>query len=420
MNNKTIKTASEFLKECSQFGISPGLETITELMMRLGNPQDKLNVIHIAGTNGKGSVGAFIGGILMTMGKSVGRFVSPSVFCELEKYSINKKNIELCEFEECALCVKKAVDQMCKDGFNHATEFEAQTAIAYLYFAKKQCDYALVEVGMGGSLDATNVIKKPCLSVITKIGIDHTGFLGETIERIALEKCGIIKNNAKVVSAIQCQGVKAIIQKTAKEKKSPVVFAKSAQYRGFSNNKQYFDYDKIKNIELSALGLYQTQNASLAIEAVRMLEDIDDNTIKKGLKDVIWQGRFEVIGKNPTFVIDGAHNKDGAQALMDSVDTYFNGSKIIYITGIFKDKDYAQMAKISGNRAKKVYAITPPLPRGLCNTEYAKELKKYNTNVYCTDITEAVNECKKEKDAIIICFGSLSFLNDIKKEVENG
>ncbi len=418
---KTIsKKSADFLCECSKCGIVPGLETMNELMRRLGNPQDELNIIHIAGTNGKGSVGAFILGVLMADGKSVARYTSPAVFCELEQYSINKKNIEPHEFDECIDEVKKAVTSMCNDGFNHATEFEVQTAVAFLYFAKNKCDYALIEVGMGGMLDATNIIKKPLLSVITKIGIDHTSFLGDTIEQIASEKCGIIKNGVSVVSAIQCDEVKKIIEKKAKNKNSTLVFAKEAKYKGFSKNKQYFDYDNILDIELSALGLYQLQNVALAIEAVKMIGFLDNNTIKKGLKDVIWQGRFEVIDKDPIFIIDGAHNKDGVYALMESVDKYYKEKKIIYITGVFKDKDYKEIAKISAKRAKKIYTITPPPPRGLLNTEYAREFSKYNTNVICKDVKSAVNECKKEKDAIVICFGSLSFLNDIKKEVENG
>ncbi len=420
MSREISEKSADFLYKCSKCGIVPGLKTMSELMRRLGNPQDKLNIIHIAGTNGKGSVGAFILGVLMAAGKSVARYTSPAVFCELEQYSINKKNIEAHEFDECIGEVEKAVISMCNDGFNHATEFEVQTAVAFLCFAKKKCDYALIEVGMGGMLDATNIIKKPLLSVITKIGIDHTSFLGDTTEQIAKEKCGIIKDNASVASAIQCDEVKKIIENTSQNKNCKLVFAKETKYKGFSENKQYFDYDNIKDIELSALGLYQLDNAALAVEAVRMLEDVDDGTIKKGLKDVIWQGRFEVIAKDPIFIIDGAHNKDGVYALMDSVDKYFKEKKIIYITGVFKDKDYKEIARISGMRAQKIYTITPPLSRGLLNTEYAKAFKEYNTNVYCKDLRDAVKECKKEKDAIILCFGSLSFLNDIKKEVENG
>ncbi len=420
MSSGISKKSADFIYKCSKCGIVPGLETMNELMRRLGNPQDELNIIHIAGTNGKGSVGAFISGVLMAYGKSVARYTSPAVFCELEQYSINKKNIEPHEFDECIAEVEEAVISMCTDGFNHATEFEAQTAVAFLYFAKKKCDYALIEVGMGGTLDATNIIKKPLLSVITKIGIDHIAFLGDTIEEIAHEKCGIIKDSVSVVSAAQDDGVKEIIQRTAEDKSAKLVFAQETKYKGFLENRQYFDYDNIEDIELSALGVYQLQNAALAIEAVKMIGFFDNDTIKKGLKEVMWQGRFEIIAKDPIFIIDGAHNKDGVCALMDSVDKYFNEKKIIYITGVFKDKAYNEIATISGMRAQKIYAITPPLSRGLLNTEYAKAFSEYNKNVYCTNIPDAVNECKKEKDAIIICFGSLSFLNDIKKEVENG
>lgn len=419
MNNAISKEALDFLEECSKNGIALGLETMTELMSQLGNPQNSLNVIHIAGTNGKGSVGAFIQGILMKMGKRVGRYVSPAVFCDLEKYSINKENIEPQEFNECITLIKAAVHKMCDNGFKSATVFEAETALAFLYFARSNCDYVIVEVGMGGRLDATNVITSPVLSVITQIGIDHIGYLGNTIEEIAGEKCGIIKTNVPVVSAIQKADVKEIVEEYSHSKNAKLTFAKEAQYKSFWDNKQYFDYDNIENIELNALGLYQLQNAALAIEAVRVLENVDNETIKAGLKDVIWRGRFEIIYDKPLFVLDGAHNKDGVLALMQSVDEYFKGKDIIYITGTFADKDYRETAKITAPRAKKIYAITPPTSRGLDGEEYAKVLRKYNKNVCAVSLNEAVRECRKEENSIILCFGSLSFLADIKKEVEN-
>lgn len=401
---------SQFLQSASKSGIVLGLSQMSELMKRLGNPQDKLRIIHIAGTNGKGSVGAFLEGILRQKGKRVARYTSPSVFHTLEKYTINSEHISAADFCRCIEKIKSVMDTTLSP-----TLFEIETAAAFLYFYEQNCDYVLLETGMGGREDATNVVKSPLCSVLTPISMDHMGFLGDTIEKITAEKCGIIKKNCPVVSAAQSDSVKTVIEDFAKE--SRLIFAQKGLYKSFCNGKQYFDYKDIKDIELSALGKYQIDNAALAIEAAKVVEDFSEAEIRNGLKDVVWQGRFEIISQNPTIIIDGAHNVGAINALVESIKEYFPNKELNFVTGTFADKEYTKTIPLFAPMAKKIFAIAPDNPRALSNTEYAKEIQKYNKNAVAARVDDAIKECISDKNAVTICFGSLSFLADAKNEV---
>jgi len=401
---------SQFLQNASRSGIVLGLSQMSELLERLGNPQDRLRIIHIAGTNGKGSVGAFLEGILRQKGKRVARYTSPSVFHTLEKYTINSQQISEADFCQCIEKIKSVMDNSLSP-----TLFEIETAAAFLYFGEQNCDYVLLETGMGGREDATNIIKSPLCSVLTPISMDHMGFLGDTIEKITAEKCGIIKKNCPVVSAVQTDKVKSVIEEFAKENK--LIFAKETVYKGFFNGKQYFDYMNIEDIELSALGKYQLDNAALAIEVAKTAEDLSDEEIRNGLKDIMWQGRFEIISDTPLVILDGAHNVGAVNALVESINEYFPDKELNFVTGTFADKEYQKTIPIFAPMAKKIFAITPDSPRALSNTEYAKEIQKYNKNTVASELGKAIKECISDKNAITICFGSLSFLADAKYEV---
>lgn len=375
--------------------ISPGLDNITALCDALDNPQNKLRIIHIAGTNGKGSVGAFIEAILKKEGLRVGRFSSPAVFDYREQFTVNGRNIEKPRYAELMGKIKTAAEESAIN----PTPFEKETALAFLYFFEEKCDFAIIECGMGGRLDATNIVKSS-VAVITPIDIDHTKFLGNSIEEIAAEKAGIIKENSIAVSANQEESVIKILRDTAKEKNAEFILCNGTEY------------------DISLKGAYQPYNAALARAAASAI-GVSEDSIKDGLNHTVWHGRFEIIHENPTVIIDGAHNVNGARALTKSLDLYYKDRKIIYIMGVFADKDYEKIAEITADRADMIYTITPPNPRGLDNGILAETVKKYNENVRAVSLDTAVKRCMEEKDAVTVAFGSLSFLSVIKNKVGN-
>lgn len=416
-NEETIYRQSvEYIHSLQGRGIVPGLSAMRMLCNRIGNPQDKIKTIHIAGTNGKGSVGAYISSILINAGYNVGRYVSPAVNDNLEIYQYNDNYISKEDYSNCVEIIKEAMSDVEKDGY-FPTAFEAETAVAFLYFNMKNCDYAVIECGMGGRLDATNVIKSPQCSVITAISMDHTAFLGNSIEEIAKEKAGIIKSKVPVASAFQTEQAMQVIQKTCKELSAECVFVKEVKTVECGINGIDFIY---KDLELHTVlaGLYQAENAALAIEAVKLLgEKISDDTIIKGIENAYWGYRFEICGQSPYWILDGAHNPDGAECLLKTLEKYFPNERIIYIFGVFKDKDYDKMAKIISKKACRIYAVTPPSNRGLDSKVLAQTVKKYNSNVVAADsIDDAIRMCNAEKCGVVVCFGSLSFLKIIKNK----
>lgn len=374
-----------------------GLDNIRRLCALLGNPQNSLKIIHIAGTNGKGSAGAFIEAILRDAGLRVGRFSSPAVFEYREQWTINGENITE---EKYAAYIGKI--RLASEGKCAPTPFELETALAFLYFCEEKCDIVVVEVGMGGAEDATNVISKSLVSVITPIALDHAAYLGSSIEEIAAAKAGIIKENGAVVTAPQAEEVMAVLKKTAAQKHASLTIAKNST-----------DY------EISLRGAYQRENAALALEVCRHIDGVSGENIKNGLKNAVWRGRFEKICSNPELILDGAHNPHGARALADSIDLYFKDRRIIYITGVFADKDYEKIAKITAPKADKIYTVTPPSARGLENTKLAEAFGRFNPNVEALTLDTALKLCLNEEDAVIIAFGSLSFLGDLKRRAED-
>lgn len=417
--------ALNYISSADSYGIVPGLDNICALCKELSDPQDKLRYIHIAGTNGKGSVGTFLDNILINSGYKTGRYTSPAVMDYLEKFQICSQNIAENKFAIYIEKVKKAVDSMVARGLPHPTVFEIETAIAFCYFADEKCDIVLLEVGMGGKNDATNIINNSLLSIITSISSDHTQFLGNTIQEITLEKSGIIKDNGNVVTISQVPEITDIIRKVCEEKSATLKISKIYNIRdySYSNFIQTFSYENYENIKINMLGKFQIENAIIAIDACKILSDlgykISDKNIYDGLYNSKWQGRFEIIRKNaPLFIIDGAHNKAAAIRLRESIDIYFSDSKIVYIMGMFKDKDYAEIAKITAKRATKIYTIDTKNNRSLTADALAKEIKNYNSNVTpCESIINAVENSLKEQCDVIIAFGSLSFLNEIKRYV---
>ncbi len=407
------KDAREYIKSLVPRGIVPGLTAVSQLLSLLDDPQDKLRSIHIAGTNGKGSVGAFISSILHSAGNTVCRFATPAVGDYLEAFTVNGAPISEELYSSAAERVKAAITQLEKDSI-FPTSFEAECAIAFLAFSELAPDFALIECGMGGLLDATNVIKKPVLSVITTISKDHTGFLGNTVTEIAKNKAGIIKDSTPVISARQSGDAEAAIRQTAKEHNSPLYIADEPKDISYNNGSTEFSYIGEK-YAIKLLGTYQPYNAALAITAARAL-GIDDKYIKHGLFNTVWQYRFERIGR---YILDGAHNEDAARQLAASLEKYTTPDKTVFICGCFRDKDYDKIAELTAPYANAVYCITAPTERGLeCDilrdTFTLHGVKAFSSGT----MAEAIKAADGESCENIIIFGSLSILHEARKLIE--
>lgn len=422
------KEARAYIEETTKFGSILGLNTIRKLLEILHNPQDKLKFVHVAGTNGKGSTVAFISEILKSADYKVGRYVSPSVFTYREKIQINGKNIEKEEFAKIVALVKKAVTKMVIDGFSHPTSFEIETAVAFYYFYMKKCDIVVLETGMGGRLDATNIIKNTVCSVFTSISMDHMGFLGNTIEEIAENKAGIIKKGASIITTNQTKKVVSVLMEEAKQYDEEIILAdgRKAYNIKATYEKQLYSYKQYTDLTISLSGSYQISNSILAIETVTALSkagfSVTEQHLREGLKKTKWDGRFTLVSKEPLFFVDGAHNIDAAKQLKQSIKAYFPEKKIIFIMGVFKDKTYEKMVQIMLPVAKEFITITPKGERGFSAEELKQVIYKYEVVATAVgSIKEAVELSKEKakKEGVIVAFGSLSYLCEIKQCLEN-
>ena len=419
--------AMNFIQNTNKFGSVLGLDNIRELLERLGNPQDQLRVVHIAGTNGKGSTLAFLAGIFRESGYRAGRYVSPASFSYEERFRINEENIskkDLCFYME---KIKNVAEEMVKDGLSHPTMFEIETALSFLYFLDKKVDVVLLETGMGGRLDATNVVKKPIATVIASIGMDHMQFLGDTLEKIASEKAGIIKEGCPVISYDNTKEVNEVIKNKAKQMHAKVTFVNSAGIRVLqeSLNGESFSYRSsdgrwYEKIEIPLLGRHQINNAALALETLNVIKNyycISDFQTEDGMRKTIWRGRIEILEREPMVICDGAHNPDGAKSLLSFLQNNFTNQRLIYIMGVLSDKDYEQMVQILAPSADKIYTVAPDNPRALSSRELCNCISKYHQNVeerqrLAECLSEVRQKAEKDDDVIIIC-GTLSFQNEL-------
>lgn len=424
----TYQETKSFLDSLNNLGSIPGLESIKELLLRLGNPQNRIKFIHISGTNGKGSVNAFISSILKSAGYKTGRYISPAVLSPLEIIQLNNENISEEEFSNIISEVAYYCKEMTKDGLNHPTRFEIETAAAFLFFYRQKCDLAVIECGMGGLLDATNVISTTICSVITPISVDHTSFLGNTLYEITHHKAGIIKPQIPVISGRQTDTAANVISQTALKNNSECIFIKnSINNIRFSENFITFDYENFDNISISLMGIYQPDNAITALECAVMLRKygyaISDENIYEGLRRATWFGRFSKLGTAPDFIVDGAHNPDGAKMLSKSLEIYYPNGGLTFIVGIFKDKDYGKILDCCIPFAKNVIVIeTPNNPRAMPAKILAEFIKKhYDVCVYTYELIDEAVKCALEithKDSAVIAFGSLSHLEAVKRAYE--
>lgn len=401
--------ALAYMKKIEKYGSVPGLESIRELLHRLGDPQEHYPVVQIAGTNGKGSTGAFLTTILLKAGCKVGRFFSPAVFCERETISFQGQMIPEDMYAVCMEEVSQVADAMEKDGLAHPTSFEVETALAYLYFSKCNCELAVVECGMGGALDATNVLTTNLLSIITPISMDHVSFLGTTLRGIAEQKAGIIKEGRPVITLWQDSEVNSVLMRQSEKLHASL---------------RYIDTDLVHNYEFGLEGSFQKTNGALAVLAAHVLQEeglpITEEHIRMGLLHTRWRGRFEQIGKHPDIWIDGAHNPHGARALKEAFQRKYYSGKAQIVMGVFKDKAAREMCEILKPCMEHVYTITPPGPRGMDAGRLSEIVKE--TGVLATPCDSVAEALKKAiqaagKDGVVLAFGSLSYLKQI--EVRN-
>lgn len=424
----TEKECLDFMDELKKSGIVPGLGSIKELCRRLGNPQDAFPCIHIAGTNGKGSVLAYLSTVYKTAGYRVGAFSSPAVFNPRETIRVDGKNMTKKAYTEGLEKIKEAVETIKADGLPAPTAFEAEVALAFLYFADKKCDIVMLEAGMGGREDATNLITRTLAAVLMPIGMDHMQFLGGTLDKIAYQKAGIIKKGCVAVSAVQQEEAAAEIRKEAEKQGCSCIFATVPEKIKYGLKKQKFTYRDAfgtlhKDMEITIPGVCQAENAAVAIEVVEALNRqnafvVSEENLRRGLLETSWPGRFEVLREKPYFVIDGAHNEPAAKKLVQSVSAYFSNKRIIYIMGMLKDKEYEKVAEITYPYADQIITVTPPEnKRALSAMDLAAAVSAYHPRVTTAGSVEEAVEMAyllAGKEDVILCFGSLSFLGRVR------
>ncbi len=415
--------AVEYIHSITWLGSKPGLERTLELLRLMGDPQKKLKFIHIAGTNGKGSTASMTASILQKAGYRVGLFTSPCIYKFNERIQANGEHISDEDLAEVTSFVKPLAASM----EDHPTEFELVSCIGFEYFLRKNCDIVVLEVGMGGALDSTNVIPVPEVAVITNIGLDHTDYLGNTLAEITETKAGIFKEGGDAVLYPGEPEVEATAQRICRQRNMHLKKAdfSALNLRSHSLEGQIFDYGHRKALELPLLGAHQMHNAAVVLTIVDTLIqkgwNITEENIREGLRDTSWPGRFEIMRKDPLFIIDGGHNPQCFEALVKNIEDYLVGQKVIALTGVLADKDYVQMYQPVMPLVEEFVCITPPTPRRLEAKDLAEHLRKAGAvATACDTIAEGVRlaVAKAGADGVVLCFGSLYSIADIRNGLE--
>ena len=437
----TYTQALDFIHSTCWKGSRPGLERTIELAARLGNPQNSLKFIHVAGTNGKGSTSAMLAAILQKAGYRVGLYTSPFIIRFNERMRIDGQDIPDDELAEITEFVKPHAEAMT----DTPTEFELITAIALVYFARHNCDYVVFEVGMGGRLDSTNIIDAETVvaSVITGIAMDHTAFLGDTPEKIAAEKAGIIKAGVPVVfggnhapigeahpdpAAVEtAKSCACVIREKAAEVGAP--YSETDHARLFNIRADLFgadfDFGERKDLHISLAGLYQPYNTATVLTVIDLLRDggltIPEEAIREGLASVKWPARFEILSKSPLIIADGGHNPEGIDAAIESVKTYFKGEKILLLTGVMADKDYDRMVARMGEVASRAFCVRPANDRALDPVKYAESFCAIGIPAegYATvaEGVRAAAETAQAEGKALLCLGSLYMYGEVRAAV---
>ena len=396
------KEALAYLDSIEYFGSKPGLERITAMLEKLGNPQQDMKFVHIAGTNGKGSCAAMTASILKAAGYKTGLYTSPYLYRFNERMQINGKEIDDQVLADLVTRVKPIAEGM----EDHPTVFEIMTATALLWYKEAACDIVVLEVGLGGRFDATNVIAAPECAVIMNIGLDHTAVLGDTIEQIAFEKAGILKPGCDAVLFQQTQSVTEVVRERCDELDS--LYGQSFAYKG-------------ESYALPLLGAHQLKNAATVLEVVEVLRakgwKLEQSDVEHGLYAVYWPGRFELLSEEPFFVVDGGHNPQCALTVRDNLLHYFPTQRRILLLGILRDKDYAGLTAILNEAADEYICITPRSPRALPAQELADFLNRYNKPVaVCDSIRDGVSLAldRSDGESVVCAVGSLYSVGEIR------
>ena len=416
--------ALEYIHSVEWMGSRPGLSRTQELLSGLGNPEKGMKFVHVAGTNGKGSTCAMLNSILMTAGYKVGLYTSPYIVRFNERMQINGIPISDDELAELVSVIKPIAESM----EDKPTEFELITAVAFLYFKKHDCDIVVLEVGMGGRLDSTNVIESSVVSVITGIALDHTSVLGNTIESIAFEKAGIIKNGCPVVYGGRDDDAFKIISEKANECGSELVRTRldALKIHKMSIEGTQFGYTYYINLNLSLLGVYQPENAATVLETVCLLNKqgfvIKLQHIKDGLKNARWRARFELLANDPPVIFDGSHNIQGVTAAANSIKSFFGDNKVVLLMGVLADKDYKEMVEILSPLAERVFAVTPSSPRALDSAELAERFSEFGVPAEAfEDISGGVESAynyAKLQNMPLVMLGSLYMYGEVYNSFE--
>lgn len=406
----------------SQKGIVLGLDTMRHLMAKLNNPQDKVKFIQVAGTNGKGSTAAYLTSILSEAGIKVGRYTSPAVFSITEQYFACGSCISESEYAKGMTAVAEAAASL--DG-ETPTAFEQETALAFWYFAKKGCELAILEAGLGGDMDATNIVTTTVCSIITSISMDHCRILGNKISEIAAHKAGIIKPGAPVICIEQKEDAMEPIRAAAKAADTPLYEVHRDEVRQIFSDKResIVFFREFENLHLKMLGSCQPENAALAVQAASVLSrsyPIEKKHIYDGIEKTRWGGRFELHSGSPDIILDGAHNPDGIRRLCESVNQMFGAVPICYVCGVLADKDYEKEIEILFGRASNVFTVTPPSPRAMKSTDLKVAIKERFPQLKVTSfdsedgIEKAMEAAVSQNNPVVVC-GTLTILARVKE-----
>ncbi|MGB6371259.1 MAG: folylpolyglutamate synthase/dihydrofolate synthase family protein [Atribacterota bacterium] len=427
----TYAEALDYIYDLTKYGIKLGLKNINYLLYLLGDPHKKLKIIHVGGTNGKGSTSSLISSILQSGGYKVGLYTSPHLVDFTERIEINRKPIERKKVSELLERIKPSIEKVANTpSFGHPTFFEVITSMAFLYFFEEQVDFLVLEVGLGGRLDATNVCES-LISVITHIDYDHMDKLGNSLGEIAREKGGIIKQKGIVISSNQYEEAYNEIKMIADEKNSLIYsVGREISYEIVKSDIKgvIFDlkgiYRNYKNLYTPLLGRHQADNSATAITAIEALKirgvKISEKAIRAGLEKVKWTGRLEIIQNNPTLILDGAHNPSGVRVVRDTLKEIFSYHRLILVLAIFSDKDYKKMIQIIAPKADLIITTKAKSPRATPSQEIAKEAAQYieqNKIIVTENIPQAINCAlsNSKKDDLICVTGSLYTVGEAKR-----
>lgn len=418
--NFSYEQAMDYIHSIGWRGSRLGLDRTRELLSMMGNPEKSLKFVHVAGTNGKGSVCAMISSVLKEAGYKTGRYTSPYIEKFNERICIDGEPIS----DEDLAVLTGYVAEFAEKMSDHPTEFELITALGFEYFKSKNCDIVVLEVGLGGELDSTNVIDSPVVAVITALGLDHTAELGDKIEMVAAAKAGIIKPGTAVIYYGSEKAADDVIAAKCKKVDAKLKTPDYSQMKLISSDERglVIDYKNYKHITIPLMGEYQQKNAAIVLEVIDILTEkgyaISENAIRDGIAKTLWPARFETLHKKPTIIFDGGHNPQGVKAAIDSLNLHFPGKKAVLVVGIMKDKNVDGVLSLLAPYAEKLFAVTPDNPRSLDSHELCKMASKHGINVVNSisvkaGIDAAIGYAGSEK--IILAIGSLYMYSEVKK-----